>query len=481
MSSGLLKIAGGTVYDPAHGVDGQVRDVWIAGGKIVAAPTDPGGAAGAMLDARGLVVMPGGIDMHCHIAGPKTNAARKLRPEENRHGRAGAVARRTHSGTAEACPARLPPAIATPGWAIRPHSTRRCAAGRPARPCRTGRHALHRQGFLRPGRQQPLPARRDRPRASPSGSKAFSAGCSRPPRVTPPSWSIRAASKPGSTAAQLHSLDDRVPGFDTTPREIMHAVARAGNRLKLPHAVHIHTANLGLPGNWTTTLETMQTVEPFGGHLTHIQFHSYGGHDEASFCSAVAPLAEYVNEHPRLTVDVGQVMFGDTTSMTGDSQVGYYLSNLYGSRWVSHDTELETGCGITPIRYKQKSLINAWQWAIGLEWYLSVTDPWRVVMSTDHPNGGSFLAYPQIIRLLMDRTWRREQLAALPPQVRERSALKELDREYSLSEICIITRSGPARILGLKNKGHLGPAPMPTSRSTRPTRISKPCSSCRAT
>jgi formylmethanofuran dehydrogenase subunit A len=35
--------------------------------------------------------------------------------------------------------------------------------------------------------------------------------------------------------------------------------------------------------------------------------------------------------------------------------------------------------------------------------------------------------------------------------------LKEIDREYSLYEICIITRSGPARILGLKNKGHLGP------------------------
>jgi formylmethanofuran dehydrogenase subunit A len=158
-----------------------------------------------------------------------------------------------------------------------------------------------------------------------------------------------------------------------------------------------------------------------------------------------------------LTVDVGQVMFGGTTSMTGDSQVGYYLSNLYGSKWVSHDTELETGCGITPIRYKQKSLVNAWQWAIGLEWYLLVTDPWRVVMSTDHPNGGSFLAYPQIIRLLMDRTWRREQLALLPRAVREHSVLKELEREYSLQEICIITRSGPARILGLKNKGHLGP------------------------
>ena len=67
---------------------------------------------------------------------------------------------------------------------------------------------------------------------------------------------------------------------------------------------------------------------------------------------------------------------------------------------------MEAGCGIVPIEYKNKSLINALQWAIGLEWYLLIDDPWRVVMSTDHPNGGSFLAYPQIIRLFMDRTYR---------------------------------------------------------------------------
>jgi formylmethanofuran dehydrogenase subunit A len=32
-----------------------------------------------------------------------------------------------------------------------------------------------------------------------------------------------------------------------------------------------------------------------------------------------------------------------------------------------------------------------------------------------------------------------------------------LDREYSLGEIAIITRAAPARLLGLSEKGHLGP------------------------
>jgi formylmethanofuran dehydrogenase subunit A len=117
---------------------------------------------------------------------------------------------------------------------------------------------------------------------------------------------------------------------------------------------------------------------------------------------------------------------------------------------------MESGCGIAPIKYRNKSLVHSLQWAIGLEWYLQVQDPWRVVMSTDHPNGGSFLAYPQIIRLLMDRTWRRDMLKTVHPAVLERSQLADHDREYTLGEICTITRAGPAKILGLENKGHLG-------------------------
>jgi formylmethanofuran dehydrogenase subunit A len=150
------------------------------------------------------------------------------------------------------------------------------------------------------------------------------------------------------------------------------------------------------------------------------------------------------------------VLFGNTTSMTGDGPVGYFLSRLYGGKWYSSDTEMESGCGVTPIKYKNKSLVHALQWAIGLEWYLQVRDPWRVAMSTDHPNGGSFLAYPHIIRLLMDRTYRQDVLKTCHPRVRDRSTLADLDREYTLGEIAVITRAGPARILGLQHKGHLG-------------------------
>jgi formylmethanofuran dehydrogenase subunit A len=164
-----------------------------------------------------------------------------------------------------------------------------------------------------------------------------------------------------------------------------------------------------------------------------------------------------VNAHPNLTVDVGQVMFGNAVAMTGDGAAGYFLHKLYGNRWFNCDVEVEAGCGVTPIEYRRKSVVHALQWAIGLEWYLLVDDPWQVMMSTDHPNGGSFLAYPQIIALLMDRGHRADMLGRLPAKVRARSGLADISREYSLAEIAIITRAAPARMLGLTHKGHLGP------------------------
>jgi formylmethanofuran dehydrogenase subunit A len=120
------------------------------------------------------------------------------------------------------------------------------------------------------------------------------------------------------------------------------------------------------------------------------------------------------------------------------------------------DVENETGCGIVPYVYKGKNLVNAVQWAVGLELLLLIDDPWRVFLTTDHPNGGGFWRYPELIRLLMDVEHRRECLKKLPAKALKRILLADLDRQYTLSEIAIITSAGPARALGLSQKGHLG-------------------------
>jgi formylmethanofuran dehydrogenase subunit A len=109
-----------------------------------------------------------------------------------------------------------------------------------------------------------------------------------------------------------------------------------------------------------------------------------------------------------------------------------------------------------PYVYREKNLVNAVQWAVGLELLLLINDPWRVYLTTDHPNGAAFWRYPEIIQLLMSHDFRREQLKKLSPKSLKRIVLPELNREYSLYEIAIITSAGPARALGLAQKGHLG-------------------------
>ena len=456
----LTRIKNGTVYDPINKIDGEVIDLWIRDGKMVAPPSDRETRADRTIDATGLVVMPGGIDMHCHIAGPKVNTARKMRPEEKRQAEPVKRTRYTHSGTMGSVPSTFATGYKYLGMG---YTTAFDAAVPPL----SARHAHEEfddtpaidKGFyvLMGNNHFVMQSIKNGENAQLKAFVAWLLGAAKgfaPKLVNPGGVEVWKQQAEGNVS----HLDEPVDHFDVTPRQIIRELTRTANDLHLPHPVHIHCNNLGMPGNWTTTLETMKALEGHRGHLTHIQFHSYAGGDadESTFGSKVAPLAEYVNTHDNLTVDVGQVLFGETTSMTGDGPLGYYLSNLYGTKWFSADTEMESGCGIAPIKYRNKSLVHALQWAIGLEWYLMVEDPWKVVMSTDHPNGGSFLAYPQIIRLLMDRSFREETLKTLPEQVLERSNLANLRREYSLYEICIITRSGPAKILGLREKGHLG-------------------------
>jgi len=456
----LLRITGGTVYDPKNGVDGEVRDLWAEDGRIVAPPADPDRRPDRTLDATGLVVMPGGVDIHCHIAGPKVNTARKMMPDDKRLAPPVKRTRLTRSGSTGAVPSTFATGYLYAGLGY-------TAAFDAAIPPLAARHAheefqdtpiIDKGFYVLMGNNHYI--MKQIHEGEPERLKAYVA------------WLLNATKgyaaklvNPGgvevwkATGGNATGLDDPVEHFEVTPRQIIAGVSQAALELGLPHPVHIHCNNLGMPGNWATTLETMKALEGRRGHLTHVQFHSYGGDPDAqsTFCSEVPKLVEYVNEHPNLTIDVGQVMFSETTSMTGDGPLGYFLHKVTGRKWFSADTEMETGCGIVPITYKDTSLVHSLQWAIGLEWYLLMNDPWRIAMSTDHPNGGSFLAYPEIIALLMDRTRRQEIVERLPKGLRKRCTLADLDREYTLGEITIITRAAPARMLGLERKGHLGP------------------------
>ena len=165
-------------------------------------------------------------------------------------------------------------------------------------------------------------------------------------------------------AGNVADVDSPVDHFGVTPRQIIQAVAQAVDELKLPHAAHIHANNLGLPGNWTTTLETMKLLEGRRGHLTHIQFHSYGGGggEEDSLSSKVAPLADHVNANPNITAGCragGLWMRPRATDSSATGRSGYYFEPGVQIEMVQqrHRARERVG-GISPIEYKNTSLIR---------------------------------------------------------------------------------------------------------------------------
>jgi formylmethanofuran dehydrogenase subunit A len=260
----------------------------------------------------------------------------------------------------------------------------------------------------------------------------------------------------------VHSIDDEVPNFCITPREIICGLAKVNKMLNLPHSIHLHTNNLGLPGNYITTLETMKALEsvPYDGrpvgHITHLQFSSFGGDGWGNMRSAAEDISKYINNHNHMTFDMGQVIFTDTTTMTADGPFEYTLYQLSGHKWVNSDVETETSGGIIPFHYKKNNAVNATQWSIGLELALLIDDPWKMFMTTDHPNGGPFFAYPKILAWLMSKKARMATLNKCHKKAQKKSLLPSIERELSLYELAIMTRAGQAKALGLKNKGHLG-------------------------
>lgn len=454
-----LRIAGGLVYDPANAVDGDVRDICIEDGRIVASLP----VTAPRLDARGMVVMPGGVDMHCHVASSSVNVARRLLPED--HGQHPATAPLLddtaavpRSGTDGTVPTTFTTGYRYAGLgyttvfdaAVAPIMARTAHTQLDDTPIVDGGFfaLLGNDDYL-----LRLIDAGDRERAREYAAWMLAAVGAYAIKIVNPAgvelW------KRGTK--ERTDLDTALGSSRVTPRAILETLVDAANTLQLPHGAHIHCNNLGLPGNSVTTLATMAALDGRRAHFTHLQFHSYGKSPEGRWQSAAREIVEYVNAHQNISGDVGQVMFGPAATITADAPVEYLLHKSSGRKWANVDIELETGCGVVPHEYRDRNAVAALQWAIGLELFLLSADPWRLVLSTDHPNGGSFMSYPELIRLLMDRVYRDEQIARVERKLLAGSALADgLGREYSLSEIAVVTRAGPARLLGLRNKGHLG-------------------------
>ncbi len=467
-----LIIKNGMVYDPLNNINGEKKEIHIKDGIIV----DKVNRDAKIIDASGMIVMPGGVDIHSHIAGTKVNAGRIFRPDDKLDEFNEKRTKLTRSGTGWSVPSTF---VTGYRYAKLGYTT----VVEPAMPLLKARHTH--EEFL----DIPIIDKAAFPLFGNNWFvMEFIKNKEYEKLAAYISWILKATKgyaikivNPGGVenwawSQNVSSLDDHVLHFDVTPREIVESLTKVNEILKLPHTIHVHANNLGHPGNKEHTIETFKTVEKIQSkkgrdsafHLTHCQFNSYSGTNWGNFESGASDIAEYLNSHKHVTIDTGQVIFAKaaTTTMTADGPWQYSLHKLGGMsqwgakpgvKWINGQVEGESGSGIVPYFFNPKVAVNAVQWAIGLELMLLTKNPWQVFMTTDHPNGGPFTSYPQMIRWFMDKKSRDDVLLnQCSKKASEKTELKDIDRELTLNEICIVTRAGTAKCLGMTDRGHLG-------------------------
>lgn len=449
----MIRLKGGRIIDPANGRD-EVGDLFIEGGRIVAAPNIPDSVKEAY-DLTGKIVMAGGVDLHSHIAGNNVNLSRTLLLEQ-------------HPGM-DPHPGHAP--FSTAPWST--YETGRLYAEMGF--TTVIEPALVAQGAVQAHLELADIPYIDRGALAVLGNTDFLLQMLRDGEGGTDmlddyvAWSVAATKclgvkvvNAGGGAAfkenvRTFGLDDVVPSYGVSSRTIMQALIASVNRLGIPHPLHVHCNNLGVAGDsYITAIQTMEAAGGLPIHLAHLQFYAYANEGKRHFSSASAFLAEAISQHKNVTTDVGQVMFGQTVTLSGDVVRQYAsLSEARPKKTILWDGD-GTGGGIVPYAYKAKNYYNALQWAIGLELFLLIDDPWRVYFTTDHPNGAPFTTYPQILHLLMDAGERAAWIARLPKKAMDMALLPQLTREYSLYEIAIMSRAAPARLLGLADRGQLG-------------------------
>ncbi|MFM8858537.1 MAG: formylmethanofuran dehydrogenase subunit A [Methylocystis sp.] len=446
----LIRLYGGNIIDPVNGKD-CIGDLWIRDGRIIS--VSKGQKPDVEYDVTGHVVMPGAIDIHSHIAGGGVNTARLLLPE-------------AHPGHQKR-PKHTP--LSSIGWTTFETGRLYAQLGFTTviEPAILPYHALHAhlelsdipiidKGFLTVLGNEDFLLKSLRKNKSDrevvdyigatfEATRAIGIKCANPGGVCACKENVRS-----------FTLDDEVPEYGLTSREIFTRLQKSVLETKIPHPLHLHMSNLGLAGNVQTALATIEAAQGLPLHLAHAQFYAYGVEGKHQFSSSAAQFAEKLNANKNVSIDVGQVMFANTVTVSTDIQKQLNsLPSANPKKGSIFDGE-GNGAGVVPYKYRISDFYNAVQWAAGLELFLLVKDPMQVFFTTDHPNGAPFTTYPDLFALLMSVDKRAEMLSRLPTEVKELTNLSSIKREYTLYEIATMTRAAPRKLYGLNDRGELG-------------------------
>jgi len=458
---GILKmdkliIRNGTVFDPINNINGEIKDILIESGKIV----DKFSSQKDLkeIDGKGKTVIPSAIDIHTHVASQQVNWARLLGSNHNKF-------KEIWEGLALRNIARN---YLSMGYTfileanVFPSLAKQTIFNFKQLP------VLDKAMLLNVSNLWPLELEFQRGKIDDMAvflsdllSKTYGFGFKIYNPFENETWNFKELRDNVSQMGRLYNF---------SALDVYENLVKCVERLGSPHSTHAHIEGYETEigkNNLFTVLEKLSSLNQKPNqktaskikrdqifHIAHANTYSNNGDNKK--------LINFLNENQHFDVDLAFIGFNQVNPLiTSDRRlissmlIGDITDNPY--KLISSATEFEGDSFVSIRNFNKNNYHDCTLWANALDLALNIKNKFQVSFTLNFPNYANITDIPEIATWLVSTEARADFMRGMNQEFIKNNSIQENDKVLSFYDIVSITRSSPAKSLGLGSiKGNLG-------------------------
>jgi formylmethanofuran dehydrogenase subunit A len=448
-----LSIINGLVFDPINNVEGEVKDIFIENGKIVNKFTSEKDVK--EINAKDKTIIPSALDIHAHVASHQLNLARLLGAKDQRFQKYWEglklfdIAKNyIRQGFSFILEANVFPSFAKQTLFDFSHVPVLDKAFLLNISNLWALELEYQKGLYKEGAIFVSDLLKK--------VKGFGVKVYNPFEAENWNWNLL-----------RKELTEKGRLYNFNPLDVYVNLTKMVEFLKLPHSVHAHIEGYEsreVKGNLMKVLNEISSLNPIEVrsnnpkvarsqifHLAHASSYNIDGDN--------SELIKFFNKNGQFDLDIGFIGFNPINPIiTSDRRLINFLnSSGENGAIVRESLESEGDCFIALREFKKSDGDPCNLWGNALDLALNIKNKWQVQFSVNYPIYGDIKNTPQIYEWLMSSKSRERFMKDMNTEFLKNHPVAINSEEYSFNDIIIITRSSPAKSLGLeKYKGNLG-------------------------
>jgi len=263
------------------------------------------------------------------------------------------------------------------------------------------------------------------------------------------------------------NLSEKGRLYNFNPIDIYEKFIKYNEKLKLPHSIHAHIEgyeNTEGKKNLNLLIEKIQSLDLSSIlantskferkqilHLAHASSYNIDGDNNN--------IINLLNNNDKFDLDLGFCGFNEINPLITDDRrlINSLQNNANPYKLFRSAVEFEGDTFATFRTFDKKNKIHCNIWANALDLALNIKNIWQMQFSINFPNYAMVEDIPEILTWLISKEARDDFMKDLNQESLKNHNLKNSNKELNFNDIVILSRSSPAKSLGIGfYKGNLG-------------------------